>query len=786
MFRRLIKAIGYDDYESVADEISQRNHDSLKYLIVASMPIGVLNIFVRECIVMGGGLDSVVVTSLHLLTILILMLVIPAKGKHGTVLIYLCESAPLLMSLLYNTVNDPNHIAVTFLLLLVMLPPFIVDRPWRVFLHTTFWTVAFEVTSFMVKPAPIFRVDFLNGIEFYVASLVITALALADRFESMHNLREIKWASTHDVVTDAKNVLGLKGDAPGLVGHELLLLFFDIDDFKFFNDMYGHGVGDDIIVAFSRILVSRFGRDHVYRYKSDQFLVACRDTKLETNLVLARACQHDLRDIVVKERHLRPSASCGYVFGTPTDVAELQEMVRHADIRTYEARRNGRGQISGGEFDSSDARSEDIMCELGMNLQPRLLDSLTGLPGMQFFRTQAHDMLESTVDSTRKPVIIYFNITNLKSYNERYGFERGDKLIKYVAQQLSQVFDDRLVSRFNADHFVVLAYLDEAQKKVDAIYERVYAFHHLKGTALNAGVYVYQDGDDVGVACDRAKMACDSITGDYHRYLCLYDSGFEERGKRAQYIVNHIDEALQNERIKVYLQPIMDLHVGKLVSFEVLARWEDPRYGMLHPSEFVEALEGMSLITKLDLYMLRKACESYGMLSMLGVRSVSVNLSRVDFMLGDIVAQVEEVLSSCETPRSFIDIEVTERALSDKPDEIIGKIERLRSLGYRVWLDDFGSEYSSLNMLQSTHFDVIKIDMNFLRTLDKNPDSALIISSIADLSKKLGAAALIEGVETMGQLDFVGKAGCDLVQGYYFSEPRPADEVIRELSERRA
>lgn len=158
MFRRLIKAIGYDDYESVADEISQRNHDSLKYLIVASMPIGVLNIFVRECIVMGGGLDSVVVTSLHLLTILILMLVIPAKGKHGTVLIYLCESAPLLMSLLYNTVNDPNHIAVTFLLLLVMLPPFIVDRPWRVFLHTTFWTVAFEVTSFMVKPAPIFRV----------------------------------------------------------------------------------------------------------------------------------------------------------------------------------------------------------------------------------------------------------------------------------------------------------------------------------------------------------------------------------------------------------------------------------------------------------------------------------------------------------------------------------------------------------------------------------------------------------------------------------------------------
>ena len=245
-------------------------------------------------------------------------------------------------------------------------------------------------------------------------------------------------------------------------------------------------------------------------------------------------------------------------------------------------------------------------------------------------------------------------------------------------------------------------------------------------------------------------------------------------------------QALQNERIKVYLQPIMDLHVDKLVSFEVLARWEDPRYGMLHPSEFVEALEGMSLITKLDLYMLRKACESYGTLSMLGVRSVSVNLSRVDFMLGDIVAQVEEVLSSCETPRSFIDIEVTERALSDKPDEIIGKIERLRSLGYRVWLDDFGSEYSSLNMLQSTHFDVIKIDMNFLRTLDKNPDSALIISSIADLSKKLGAAALIEGVETMGQLDFVGKAGCDLVQGYYFSEPRPADEVIRELSERKA
>ncbi|MDD7516039.1 EAL domain-containing protein [Ruminococcus flavefaciens] len=302
---------------------------------------------------------------------------------------------------------------------------------------------------------------------------------------------------------------------------------------------------------------------------------------------------------------------------------------------------------------------------------------------------------------------------------------------------------------------------------------------------LKCGAYKpVGDEADISLACDRARFACNSIKKHYDRTLRLYDKSLEDKFHLKQYIVNNIDTAIENNYIKVYYQPIVSTIDGRICGLEALARWQDPNYGLLSPGAFIEILEEYRQIYKLDKYIIEAVCRDYrdSVDNDRPFFPVSLNFSRLDFELCDIVGYLCETVERYNVPKNFIDIEITESALTDQKDFLPNAIKELRSYGYKVWLDDFGSGYSSLNVLKDYQFDVLKIDMKFLSGFRNNEKTRPILENIVNLTKQLKMVSLTEGVETKEQFDFLGTIGCERAQGYLFSKPVPLEELRERIA----
>ena len=249
------------------------------------------------------------------------------------------------------------------------------------------------------------------------------------------------------------------------------------------------------------------------------------------------------------------------------------------------------------------------------------------------------------------------------------------------------------------------------------------------------------------------------------------------------YVREHFDEALDLGYIKVYYQPVIRTLTGKLCGFEALARWESPTHGRLSPADFIPALEEARLIHRLDAYVVEQVAKLHHNLTSNDQPTlpVSFNLSRLDFALMDCPAVVEDIVRRYSLPRSLFHVEVTENALVENAGLIQDGVQRFRELGYEVWLDDFGSGYSSLNVLKDYKFDELKLDMAFLRTF--NEASTKIIRSSVCLAKELGMHTLAEGVETAEQVAFLRSIGCEKMQGWYYGKPLPYEECRQQMLE---
>ncbi|MGX8705654.1 MAG: EAL domain-containing protein, partial [bacterium] len=248
------------------------------------------------------------------------------------------------------------------------------------------------------------------------------------------------------------------------------------------------------------------------------------------------------------------------------------------------------------------------------------------------------------------------------------------------------------------------------------------------------------------------------------------------------YILDHLDEALREGHVKVYLQPVVRTFSGQVCGFEALARWEDPVKGFLYPNQFIGALEKHRRIHELDSYIVRRVCEHLGRNRGEGDVPISINLSRLDYELCDIFEVVESAVRANMVHRGDLCIEITESVLADNEALMRGIIDRFRSAGYPVWMDDFGSGYSSLNVLKDFEFDELKIDMRFLS--DFHAKSKKILASIVHMAKQLGIQTLAEGVETAEQFDFLRNIGCEKIQGYLFGKPMPFDQCLKHIREK--
>ncbi|WP_303105209.1 EAL domain-containing protein [uncultured Mitsuokella sp.] len=249
------------------------------------------------------------------------------------------------------------------------------------------------------------------------------------------------------------------------------------------------------------------------------------------------------------------------------------------------------------------------------------------------------------------------------------------------------------------------------------------------------------------------------------------------------YVIHHLDTAIQNHWLQVYYQPVIRTLTGELCGLEALSRWVDPQVGFLSPAAFIPVLEEAQLIHKLDTYVLREVCRMLrGRFDAgLPVTPVSFNLSRLDFSMLNIFALIEGVRSEFDLPRDLLHIEVTESAMAKDLGPIRQTIDKLRAEGYEVWIDDFGSGYSSLNILKDCTIDLIKLDMGFLRTFTEK--SRKIIASVIDMAKELGIKTLAEGVETQEQADFLASIGCGRQQVYFYGRPEPLPSALTRMQE---
>ena len=377
-----------------------------------------------------------------------------------------------------------------------------------------------------------------------------------------------------------------------------------------------------------------------------------------------------------------------------------------------------------------------------------------------------------------------FDVENFTALNEKYGFWEGNSFLKKFADNLSKVFNDSVVAHFSNDNFVVLTKNEAVSDKIELLRKNLFDMNYDLKLGLKVGGYRPENRECLPlVACDHARYACYSIKKLYNKTYCEYDETMASDFKKKQYIINNIDNAIKNEYIKVYYQPVINAQNGKVCGVEALSRWDDPTFGFLSPADFIQTLEEYHQIHKLDMYVVETVCK---MLSKVPgtdfpLLPVSLNFSRLDFDSINLAEEVENCLQKYNIDKESIHIEITESTLSQNDASLKAAFSKFRDSGYALWLDDFGSGYSGLNVLKEYDFDVMKIDMKFLENFSENPKAHRILRNVISLAKELGMKTLTEGVETEEAYQFLKEVGCEQLQGYLFGKPMPDTEFYEKI-----
>ena len=405
------------------------------------------------------------------------------------------------------------------------------------------------------------------------------------------------------------------------------------------------------------------------------------------------------------------------------------------------------------------------------------IDGITGLPGQTRFLREASLLLSLSGETERK-VMLYMNIRNFRMFNLLYSSRRGNEFLEKTALILKDTFPNALISRFSDDHFAILTGRAGVEEKIGRAYDKIMALREDVDLAVKFGLYVIVDGSmKPEIACDLAKAAADSIKDNYQLHMQVYTDKIGKKAFIKSYVMDHLQEAMDKKYIQIYLQPVIRTISGTLCSAEALSRWIDPVYGLLSPADFIPALEESRQIQKLDLYVLEEICKTYRSRVDKGlpVIPISFNLSRIDFYSGSIFEEVDAIVRKYQVPHCMIHVEITESVFVKDGVSISTQIDKFRDAGFEMWMDDFGSGYSSLNVLKDYHFDEIKIDMAFLSSFTQKAKD--IIKSTVRMAKDIGIHTLVEGVETEEQRDFVRSIGCEKIQGWYYGRPMPLSEL---------
>lgn len=411
-------------------------------------------------------------------------------------------------------------------------------------------------------------------------------------------------------------------------------------------------------------------------------------------------------------------------------------------------------------------------------------DSLTGLYSKEFFFEYVRKTA-SLINRNMDAVVL--NIDRFHLVNELYGRRVGDEVLRGVSKLITDCFvkSNGFACRAEADNFYVYCERrDDYDSLLSDIQNQLSDLSPSTRIRLRTGINQNTESSQlVETWFDRAKIACDLIRGDYMRSVEIYSDELHERSLYHERLINDIGSAIKNRDLVVYFQPkfVISGSEPRLGSAEALVRWKHPELGMISPGDFIPLFESNGLISMVDNYVweetasqIRKWDDEYGF-----KLPVSMNVSRVNLYDMELENKLLKLLESYGLTPGDCMLEITETACADNSVNPIKVIESLREKGFKIEMDDFGSGYSSLNMLTTIPIDVLKMDIKFIRNMTKDEKSLRLVELILDIAKFLDLLVVAEGVEDKTQLDLLKKMGCDIIQGYYFSKPLPPEDFVR-------
>lgn len=408
-------------------------------------------------------------------------------------------------------------------------------------------------------------------------------------------------------------------------------------------------------------------------------------------------------------------------------------------------------------------------------------DMLTGAYNRKAFIREVTFFLKN-VDDISQYSIMYFNIKNFKAVNEMFGTTGGDYILKCFYED---VFLDTIkadyVSRLEADHFVCIVKTSEVDLgRLSKKMEKNFIINDKKiKVYARFGVYnLSKDDKDVPIMIDRARLAKLRIVDESVRPYQIYQESMKSDYVDQAEVLAEFEDAIINREFQVYYQPVIEAKTGKIVSAEALVRWFHPKKGFISPAAFIPALEKNGHITKLDRYVMDRVSEDITQREKSGDRiiPISINLSWMDFHDDSMVTALINKIGEKDISSDKIRLEVTETSYAALEDNRVNLIQNLRHCGATILLDDFGTGYSSFALLEDYNFDILKIDMSFVRKIESRDKSRIIIKGIIDMCHSMGIKTVAEGAETEAQVQFLRDNGCDYIQGYYFSKPLPKSE----------
>ena len=413
-------------------------------------------------------------------------------------------------------------------------------------------------------------------------------------------------------------------------------------------------------------------------------------------------------------------------------------------------------------------------------------DNLTGLLTLPKFEAEAMKLIASSKDL--QYAIIYSDFDKFKYINDEWGYSTGNEILKFYADSLSNYLSqDELFCRISGDIFVILLMYKsktEIMERIKVIYHSIHQEYKLHYPKVNpiiiSGIYFMTCEDNIlSVAIDKANTARKRLKGFHKSTYSVYDDNLHKAVTKEKMIENHMHEALRNHEFIVYMQPKIELRTLRIIGAEALVRWKTESGELMNPAEFIPVFEKNGFIVELDFYVYEEAFKMLRRWLDMGKHKivVSVNVSRLHIDDELFIQKLEFLIDKYQLPTELIEIEITESIFLKGLDRLKRFINSLREKGFLISIDDFGSGFSSLNLLKTLPIDILKLDKEFFMYNIMDDKDKIVITNIINLAKGLGLKVISEGVETMDQARFLKENHCDMVQGYFFYKPMPMDEL---------